>query len=539
MRSLRTRITLMMLCVIFGVLTIITLVSTVYIRKTERIKSDQLLLLLCEIGERNLDYYFDSVQSSVEKVSYFAESDLKGTTDEQLRESIESVREYFDAIAHKTNGVVTYYYRIDPSVSETEKGFWYTNIDGAGFTEHEVTDITQFDVDDTSKLVWFTVPKFEGKPIWLPPYVTENIDLLVISYNVPIYFKDRFIGVVGIEIDYSTMVEQVDSIRIRDSGYAFLSDSEGQLFYHPHIDMTKLTPETAPGTPEGFVSDDTYLRYTFEGVKKRTAWVMLSNGMHLNVTMPASETEGNWMSLVKNIAIVSLELLLAASLFSMIYMRRITRPLEQLTEAAEQADNGNYDYILNYDKDDEVGRLTRSFRRMSSHMKDHISSLNKQVYVDALTHLKNKGAFSNYLDELQSQMDDGQIHVEFAICMFDCDDLKKVNDSYGHEKGDVYLNVAGRTICNVFKHSPVFRVGGDEFAVILQYEDYQDREELIKQFEKETARINDSAKDLWNQVHISMGLAAYDPETDSSATDVLRHADREMYNNKRLRKKGR
>ena len=55
--------------------------------------------------------------------------------------------------ASKTKGVLTYYYRIDPSVSSEINGFWYIDLNGQGFEEHEVTDITQYDVEDTSKLV--------------------------------------------------------------------------------------------------------------------------------------------------------------------------------------------------------------------------------------------------------------------------------------------------------------------------------------------------------------------------------------------------
>ena len=78
MHSLRTRITFLTVCVIVIALTIVTLLSVLFIRNNERLESDQLLLLLCETGERNLDYYFNSVQKSVEKVSSFVESDLKG-----------------------------------------------------------------------------------------------------------------------------------------------------------------------------------------------------------------------------------------------------------------------------------------------------------------------------------------------------------------------------------------------------------------------------------------------------------------------------
>ena len=75
-----------------------------------------------------------------------------------------------------------------------------------------MTDITKYDTEDTTKLVWFTVPKATGKPVWLPPYITENLDAKVISYNTPVYLKGRFIGVIGIELDYSFMAEMVEAM---------------------------------------------------------------------------------------------------------------------------------------------------------------------------------------------------------------------------------------------------------------------------------------------------------------------------------------
>mgnify|MGYP003796264625 FL=1 len=231
-----------MLCVILASLVVTTLLSAVFIRTTESHKSDRLLQMLCASGQRSLDYYFDSVQNSVTKVTTFAEEDLDSVnSEEELAAHIERIREYFCMTASKTKGVLTYYYRIDPSVSSEIKGFWYIDLNGQGFEEHEVTDITQYDVEDTSKLVWFTVPKHEGKPIWLPPYITDNLDVRVISYDAPVYWKGQFIGVIGIEVDYSTMAEEINSIRLYDNGYAFLGDADGNLFYHPHIDVADLS----------------------------------------------------------------------------------------------------------------------------------------------------------------------------------------------------------------------------------------------------------------------------------------------------------
>jgi len=537
MRSIRAKMTLVTLLLIIVIITSMTLLSVVFIRSTEQQKSNQLLLLLCETGEKNLDYYFDSVQKSVRKVAAFVEADLEGLEDNQLARHMERVEKEFDEMASKTNGVLTYYYRIDPEISDTVKGFWYMDLDGEGFKKHEVTDISLYDTKDTSKLVWFTVPKYEGTPVWLPPYITDNLDVRVISYNVPIYWRGRFVGVVGIEIDYTTMAEQVESIRLYTNGYAFLSDEKGNLFYHPRIDVSHLSKEERPETPDGMISQKTFVRYRFDGVEKIAAWLPLSNGMNLNVAVPVSETEGDWQRLILEILVYAGVVLIVSSIFIMVYTRRITKPLEELTEAANQVDQGNYDHPLTYDGDDELGRLTSTFKRLSGHVKDHISDLKKRVYVDALTSVRNKGAYTTYVEELQSRLDnEGGQDVEFAIGVFDCDNLKYINDRYGHEKGDVYLQTACRLICRVFAHSPVFRIGGDEFSAILQKDDLRNRDAIVQQFQTAMSEISASAKNEWEQVHVAMGIAVFDPQADHTVNDVIRHADESMYENKRIRK---
>ena len=536
MHSLRTRMTLLTVCVIIIIVTSMALLSVVFIRGTEHQKSDQLLLLLCETGERNLDYYFNSVQKSVRKVAAFVEADLDGLDDERLARHMERVGKCFDEMASKTNGVLTYYYRIDPEISNTVKGFWYTDLDGEGFVAHEVTDITLYDTEDTSKLVWFTVPKYEGEPVWLPPYLTDNLWAHVISYNVPIYWRGQFVGVVGIEIDYTTMAEQVQSIRLYSNGYAFLSDEDGHLFYHPRIDVSQLPEEERPALPMDALSKSTFIRYTFDGEEKIAAWLPLSNGMRLNVSVPVKETEGDWQRLIREILIFAGIVLVVSSVFTMFYTRRITKPLEALTEAADQVDRGNYDFSLDYAKDDEVGRLTNTFKRLTGHMKDHISDLNKRVYVDALTSVRNKGAYSTYIEDLQHRLEEENGQMAFAVGVFDCDNLKTINDKYGHEKGDIYLKTASRLICRVFQHSPVFRIGGDEFSVILQNDDLQNRDALIQQFNSSMADLSAAARNQWEQAHIAMGIAVYDPRTDHQVNDVIRRADEIMYDNKRARK---
>ncbi|WP_027205429.1 diguanylate cyclase domain-containing protein [Butyrivibrio fibrisolvens] len=540
MRSLRTRITVTMLLIVCGALMLVTFLSAVYIQRTESRESEEILMNMCEAGVRSLDYYFDSVEDTVIKVTDYAENHLEGLGKDDLEAHMEIVCDYFDMMASKTKGVLTYYYRIDPSVSTDVKGFWYVNVAGEGFKEHEVTDITLYDVEDTSKLVWFTAPKHEGKAIWLPPYITENLDAYVISYDAPVYYNDKFIGVVGIEVDYSIMAQEVDVIRLPNKGYAFLSDENGYLFYHPFIDVTKIKSGNLFEIPyDTATGDDNVVLYTYEGVDKKAVWLPLSNGMRFNVSIPIAQTQATAKRLVLNIIICSVEVLILASIFMMIYTKRLTSPLEQLTKAAEKVEKGEYDFTLTYDKDDELGRLTRAFQNLSDNVKEHISNLSSQVFVDSLTHVKNKGALTNTLEQIQKEIDIDPDSVEFAIGTFDCDNLKHINDRYGHDKGDIFLKTACFAISDVFKHSPVFRMGGDEFNVILRKEDLSNMQVLLEQFDDKVKTINEEANKPWEQVWISKGFAVYDKTRDKTTIDVMKRADDLMYENKRMRKAAR
>lgn len=573
MFSIRTKSTLLTVCEIVIALSVVSVLASFAIRDFGNKTSDQILNLMCETGEKNLDAYFESVEQSVETVSGYAEADLAETEPGQLSEHLDRVKEIFEKMAGNTSGILTYYYRIDPEYSPDTKGFWYVNLDGEGFKEHEVTDITLYDTSDQSSLVWFTVPKKKGRSVWLPPYVTDNLDAYVLSYNVPIYKDGIFAGVIGIEIDYTTMTEEVDNITLYDNGYAFINDNNGNLIYHPHMDMVTISGDNKPTIPEGMLSSGRYFSYSFDGVEKRAVWRPLKNGMRFNVVVPVSEINENWHALIRRILLVSAVLILVCIILTMNFTRQITGPLQKLTEAARKMDAGNYDLEqleLDYDGNDEIGLLTRTVRLLVSNLGSHLDELNSLAYADALTSVRNKGAFdiftgyiqeeinkqelsrteeknteqkedrlqADHNDNEQTSKSDGKDAVEFAVGIFDCDNLKTINDQYGHDKGDLYLKESCSLICHVFEHSPVFRIGGDEFAVILQNEDYHNREELKRIFKEKCTNLCADTDIPWEKVSISVGIAVYEPQNDMSVEDVTRRADKLMYKNKFSRAAG-
>ena len=120
--------------------------------------------------------------------------------------------------------------------------------------------------------------------------------------------------------------------------------------------------------------------------------------------------------------------------------------------------------------------------------------------------------------------------------MFDLDNLKEINDEYGHERGDIYIQTACRMICQVFAHSPVYRVGGDEFCVLMQYSDYEAREELLKAFDRDAEAWNRKAEHPWERIEASRGMAVYRADRRETVEQVFDRADKAMYQNKRERK---
>lgn len=146
---------------------------------------------------------------------------------------------------------------------------------------------------------------------------------------------------------------------------------------------------------------------------------------------------------------------------------------------------------------------------------------------DALTKVKNKHAYTQAAKELDEQS--RQSDMDYAVIVMDINGLKHVNDTQGHHAGDEYIKASCHIICTVFKHSPVFRIGGDEFVVLLTGEDYENREQLLEYFKDIV--ISNMKKGL---ASLASGMATYDKGLDSGIESVFERADRAMYENKKM-----
>lgn len=147
---------------------------------------------------------------------------------------------------------------------------------------------------------------------------------------------------------------------------------------------------------------------------------------------------------------------------------------------------------------------------------------------DSLTGVKNKRAYA----QAEAELDDyiaKFTQPPFSVVVCDINGLKEVNDTKGHNAGDAFIRNACSIICNIFKHSPVFRIGGDEFAVIMKGSDYDERTHLMEELNKvlEANKHN-------GMVILAVGISDFDPDLDMRVQDVFERADNLMYDNKKI-----
>ncbi|PHU34152.1 EAL domain-containing protein [Pseudobutyrivibrio ruminis] len=150
--------------------------------------------------------------------------------------------------------------------------------------------------------------------------------------------------------------------------------------------------------------------------------------------------------------------------------------------------------------------------------------------IDELTGVKNKNAYAEAENLLNEQIKTGKVK-DYAIVVCDMNGLKDVNDTLGHLAGDQFIKDGCMLICNAFAHSPVYRVGGDEFVVIAQGKDYSKLDYLIEKIDK--ANAENKAK---GRVTMAVG-AAYGKE-GLTVGDVFEQADANMYIKKKRMKQG-
>lgn len=489
--------------------------STLFISRTTQRNSMQYMKDQADYEAAKLNHLFESHEKYTMAVaagiySQINEDSTFLTDSSSFIKNIEGIKERLSSTIYNLTNTKSVYVIFNPEITRVNKGVLLVrDTPESIFKQHTITNVKQYSPSDMEHVGWYYRPIMSGNPVWLPPYYNKNFNSYIISYVIPMFVDNKEIGVAGVDIDFELLTKQLSQVHFMRSGFAFLEDSEGLVVYHPTL-------------PNGltFKPEDDQVKIS----------VPLNNGMTLVTVAPVLEINAERNKHLKQSIIFILILLSFTTAITIFFARSITKPLKKLTTEAKKMITGDMNAEFNIKQNDEIGELAKSFAAAKFHISQHMKQMQGLAFLDSLTGVRNKMAYDNYIAELKSRIENGEVK-SYGIAILDTNNLKEINDTYGHENGNAYLVNSCKLICQIFAHSPVFRIGGDEFLVILLDEDLDNHHDLLKQL-KESMDLTKKASFPWKQISIACGIGIATYAKATTIADTFNKADSDMYKNK-------
>lgn len=516
-RSMQFRI---LATIIFAMLAITVFIGGISIYEVDQYiqeESENFVVVTSENEGAQINSIFEDMEKSVKVMESYV---MDFFTEEVIVEDpnfhknvVNSVDQMFADVAKHASGAVAYYFRFDPAISDKKMGLFYSKTkESSEYVSLEPTDISLYEKDDTEHVGWFWQPYEAGKPVWMLPYYNQNNNIYMISYVVPLYHEEQFFGIIGMDFDYTDLSNRVHEIKIYENGFA-----------HLEIDGSIICSDSHKTGAE--VENDTnkYMRKSKE----------LKNGMTLVLSANYDDIRQIRYDICFKILFTVFFLFNLFMIIAVVVVNKIVYPLKKLTEASVKLSNGDYDVETIDSNTYEIKLLSKAFENMTKHLKEREELLLISANYDSLTGLRNTTSYAAWVDKFDKEIESK--NADFGVIVFDLNELKETNDKYGHAVGDKLISTAAKIISEVFKRSPVFRIGGDEFLVVLQNSDLENMDNLFSKLDFKCA--NTFIEEAKIPISIARGFARYNSGEDLRFADVFKRADDIMYENKRAFKK--
>ncbi len=402
MKSIKAKITCsIILC---------TLISSVFVgilsiadsRRVSTSDAEQVLSLTISRESAEINSLITTIEQSVDTLSSIA---LDRMDFSKFKESSAYVTQYtndimndFIKFSEHTEGAITAYIRYNPDFTDPTSGIFLTrNSTSEPFSSVTPTDFTMYDKTDLAHVGWYYIPVENGAPIWMAPYLNENINVYMISYVVPLYVDGTSVGIIGMDIDFSMITDMVSKTGVFQSDYAFLYDANGCIVSHPSIeagtDLSALD-NGALGELKASLLDPSKagsaLHYGYEGQSKTLVFYPLDNGMYIALSALNSKLQANANTLSNQIIMAILVCMVICIILSLLIGHNIAAPIIKITGIVKQSAQLNFqktEYGSKLaSKKDETGVMAAAVSELRGVLRNMVGSL-EQVENTILTNV--------------------------------------------------------------------------------------------------------------------------------------------------------
>ena len=550
MKSIRNKFVLLMIGCIMICSIAIGSISVVGVDSISKENAETIMQLQASTSTESIDRLFSSVELAMNTCYDYALDRFHSISEfqsdpDKLTDYNNAVGQLIKNVMSNTNASICGYIRYNPELKLSSDGvFWVKDSRNERINSHKLTDIEEYDEDDTEHVAWYYQPLKARKPIWIAPYINKNLsDIYMISYVIPLYDESgTAVGVIGMDIDMRRIISMINEIKLYQTGYAFLCDSSGNIVYHKQfpdgisVDELKNNNQLKVIDNQFDEEDvgDVITILNYEGEKRKLCAKELSNGMNIVITVPESEINEKRISVMIHDTIAAAIALIVASLLTLQFTNIIVKPIKHLTDVSKKISTGDLDVEIECKTKDEIGVLAARYSDTVKMLKKYIDKINKQAYTDAATDVGNKAAYQDAVQRIDKMSHHN--NGDYAVFVMDINYLKMYNDKYGHEFGDMLISDASSIIKRIFGKYNIFRIGGDEFAALINAPEDGLCEKLVKEFKAEQELFNRNARHYELGVRIAVGYAI-NSDNDNDYVDVFKRADKQMYIDKQEIKK--
>ena len=390
MKTIKTKI---MACIVGCSLITALIVGALSIGSTAKITESEAV--------KNMNYRGDSVSNSIDATITRIETSVNILADvvvDKLDENAffsdknyadgftDSILDEVFKFSERTEGAITSYIRYNPEYSNPTSGCFLTRDSLSDpFTAVTPTDFSMYEPGDLEHVGWYYIPVQNGAPIWMDPYLNSNINVYMISYVVPIYdSKGTSIGIVGMDIAVTQITDMVDSVKLFDSGYAFLTKADGEVLHHNSIDIGRplSDADASLNGVDAYISaedNDESFEYSYQGVDKMLVVNTLHNGMKLILAAPKNEIYSETYSLLFTIIGIVLLALVISAVIGFFVSNGLVNPIKSLTGVINRTARLDLTRTAGADKlvghKDEIGKMAGEVQVMRASFRAMVDSL--------------------------------------------------------------------------------------------------------------------------------------------------------------------
>ncbi|MCR4579406.1 MAG: response regulator [Treponema sp.] len=385
-RGLRTTLFLMSVCPFLLLFGIGSVISFTIQRKTNIEKLNGSFMAESDKKVLEFDCCLDATERAVHSISNCI---LNSIDEKKILSSPEYKKEYMSQLqniisnfAMTVKDSVSVYFRMNASLYGPTEGLFLTGDTKNGFMSVHPTDISLYSPTEFNHVIWYYLPDWEEKAMWLTPYENANINMHVFSFVEPLYKNGEFLGVVGIDLNMATLKGLADDIKtpsmsalLLGKDYEYIYYTEGQFHSESadaSIDILGLRQVIENG------SEASVYKVFWDGQQRLCVFRQLRNDMKLILLLPKAFVTASSHSLL-----VKLILLLIICIILCIFLIRfgiikIVAPVNELSQASSRLSRGEFKVRINYKSANELGALANNMRKMAVQLDEYVDYISEQ-----------------------------------------------------------------------------------------------------------------------------------------------------------------